>query len=83
MMRQLAPTITGHGSVSRGARRDELNVTGSFEGMRCRPRGAFASEQGHGSRRRVITIDRDQSDEGSISGSVYLDPRGSGGPAKA
>ena len=73
---QLAPTITGHGSVSAVLAGTKLNVTGSFEGMRS-PATAAHLHLGKvtgvgGGVIHDLTVTKATS--GSISGSVDLTP---------
>ena len=73
---QLAPTITGRGSVSAVLAGTKLNVTGSFEGMRS-PATAAHLHQGKvtgvgGGVIHDLTVTKAMS--GSISGSVDLTP---------
>lgn len=76
---QLAPTVTGHGSVSAVLAGTKLNITGSFEGMRSPAIAARLHESKVTGIRGVVIhpVDRDEAMSGSISGSVDLNPRGS------
>src|SRR5712691_9346250 len=73
---QLAPTVTGHGSVSAVLAGTKLTVTGSFEGMRS-PAVAAHLHQGkvtgvRGSVIHELTVTKAMT--GNISGSVDLTP---------
>lgn len=73
---QLAPTVTGHGSVSAVLAGTKLNITGSFEGMRSPAIAARLHESKVTGIRGVVihelTVMKAMS--GSISGSVDLNP---------
>src|SRR5215472_10783120 len=73
---QLAPTITGHGSVSAVLTGAKLNVTGTFEGMRSAATGAHLYQSKmtgvRGSEIHELTVSKAM--DGSISGSVDLKP---------
>jgi hypothetical protein len=73
---QLAPTVTGHGSVSAVLAGTKLNITGSFEGMRSPAIAAHLHESKVTGIRGVVihelTVMKAMS--GSISGSVDLTP---------
>src|SRR5579863_9966143 len=73
---QLAPVITGHGSVSAVLAGTKLTVSGTFEGMRSAATAADLREsKTTGVRGAVIhelTVSKDMA--GNISGSVELTP---------
>jgi hypothetical protein len=73
---QLAPTVTGHGSVSAVLAGSKLNITGSFEGMRSPAIAAHLHESKvtgiPGVVIHELTVTKAMS--GNISGSVDLTP---------
>jgi hypothetical protein len=73
---QLAPTVTGHGSVSVALAGTKLNVTGSFEGMHSPAIAAHLHQSRATGIRGVVihelTVTKAMS--GNISGSVDLTP---------
>lgn len=73
---QLAPTITGHGSVSAVLTGTKLNVSGTFEGMRSAATGVHLYQSKmtgvRGSEIHELTASKAM--DGSISGSVDLKP---------
>ncbi len=73
---QLAPTVTGHGSVSAALAGTKLTVTGSFEGMRS-PATAVHLHQSKVTGIRGVAIHEltvTKAMSGNISGSVDLTP---------
>jgi len=73
---QLAPTITGHGSVSAVLSGTKLTITGTFEGMRSAATAAHLHQSKmtgvRGPAIHELTVSKGA--DGSISGSIELTP---------
>ncbi|HEV3331924.1 MAG TPA: CHRD domain-containing protein [Bryobacteraceae bacterium] len=73
---QLAPVVTGHGSVSAVLAGTKLTVTGTFEGMRSAATAAHLQQSKMTGVRGVVTheLTVSKATSGTVSGAVDLTP---------